>query len=133
MPRLDHKKADSRLTNSCRRSLDLSPDRTSPASYLSGPIWTIDISLAWTANVRCFAMQIVAAWPYRLDPSLLSDTQTIRKLELSLLRYYVITAVKTARRDKLLEFFDVMGPDLSHEPSWGVWWVFIICHTDGNN
>ncbi|KZV36455.1 WD repeat-containing protein 91 [Dorcoceras hygrometricum] len=49
---------------------------------------------------------------------------TISKLDESILRYYIVNALKCARKDKVLEFFGVLGDDLLHrDESWNSWFV----------
>lgn len=48
---------------------------------------------------------------------------TFSKLEASLLRFYVVHALQSNRRDKVVEFFTVHGPDLlqSSQEDWTQW------------
>ncbi|XP_070539797.1 WD repeat-containing protein 91-like [Ptychodera flava] len=48
---------------------------------------------------------------------------TVRRLELSLLRLYVIHAVQNGRNDKVSEFFDKMAAELQMQPEWKEWFV----------
>jgi len=46
------------------------------------------------------------------------------KLEASILRFYVVHALQTNKREKVVEFFDVYGPDLlqsSSQEDWTQW------------
>ncbi|XP_073315252.1 uncharacterized protein [Primulina huaijiensis] len=49
---------------------------------------------------------------------------TISKLDESILRYYIVNALKCARKDKVLDFFGVFGNDLLHrDESWISWFA----------
>ncbi|KAI5400294.1 hypothetical protein KIW84_065266 [Lathyrus oleraceus] len=50
---------------------------------------------------------------------------TFSKLEASLLRFYVVHALQSNRRDKVVEFFTVHGPDLlqSSQEDWTQWFA----------
>ncbi|KAL5069772.1 hypothetical protein RYX36_020659 [Vicia faba] len=50
---------------------------------------------------------------------------TFSKLEASVLRFYVVHALQTNRRDKVVEFFTVHGPDLlqSSQEDWTQWFA----------
>ena len=48
-------------------------------------------------------------------------SNSVRKLEMSLLKYYVINAVQSGRADKVNEFFEKLAPDLQHNPEWKEW------------
>ncbi|KAG5462169.1 MAG: hypothetical protein BJ554DRAFT_5533, partial [Olpidium bornovanus] len=43
---------------------------------------------------------------------------TVKKLEVSLLRYYLVFAAQQRRRDKLMEFFETYGSDLHPAEEW---------------
>lgn len=58
---------------------------------------------------------------------------TFSKLESSLLRFYVVHALQSNRRDKVVEFFSLNGPDLlqSSQEDWTHWFgaflfVFVV-------
>ncbi|RXI08331.1 hypothetical protein DVH24_022475 [Malus domestica] len=47
---------------------------------------------------------------------------TLSKLEVSILRYYVVNAIQSGRRDKVLEFFGMNGNDLlQRSEDWTAW------------
>ncbi|KAL9240502.1 hypothetical protein vseg_014712 [Gypsophila vaccaria] len=49
---------------------------------------------------------------------------TLSKLEVSILRYYVVNAVRSGRNDKVKEFFDTLGDELQHRGSdWTPWFA----------
>jgi WD repeat-containing protein 91 len=48
-------------------------------------------------------------------------SSTIKKLEVSLKRYYLIYATNSGRYDKVKEFFDLLANDLSKDPDWRPW------------
>ncbi|XP_028960038.1 uncharacterized protein [Malus domestica] len=49
---------------------------------------------------------------------------TLSKLEVSILRYYVVNAIQSGRRDKVLEFFGMNGNDLSQRSEdWTAWFA----------
>ncbi|KAJ8752933.1 hypothetical protein K2173_008668 [Erythroxylum novogranatense] len=49
---------------------------------------------------------------------------TLSKLEVSILRYYVVYATQSARRDKVVEFFGLAGNDLlQRDPDWIPWFA----------
>jgi hypothetical protein len=59
---------------------------------------------------------------------------TFSKLEASVLRFYVVHALQFNRRDKVVEFFTVHGPDLlqSSQDDWTQWFgafffLFFFC------
>ncbi|XP_073305948.1 uncharacterized protein [Primulina huaijiensis] len=55
------------------------------------------------------------------DSSLMA---TISKLDESILRYYIVNALKCARKDKVLDFFGVLGNDLLNRgESWISWFA----------
>lgn len=53
---------------------------------------------------------------------------TLSKLEVSILRYYVVSAIQSGRRDKVLEFFGMNGNDLLRRgQDWAAWFgEFVI-------
>lgn len=53
-----------------------------------------------------------------IDPVLFS---TVRKLDLSLKRYYLVHAVSSQNIDKVKEFFEQYGDALSGDPDWKSW------------
>ncbi|CAG8485301.1 2863_t:CDS:10 [Paraglomus brasilianum] len=54
----------------------------------------------------------------RLDGRFLG---AVNKFELCLLRYYLVYAAQQKRKEKILEFFDTAGPELSSNPEWTKW------------
>ncbi|XP_021826917.1 WD repeat-containing protein 91 homolog isoform X1 [Prunus avium] len=49
---------------------------------------------------------------------------TLSKLEVSILRYYVVSAIQSGRRDKVLEFFGMNGNDLLQRgQDWAAWFA----------
>ncbi|CAL9008794.1 unnamed protein product [Prunus brigantina] len=49
---------------------------------------------------------------------------TLSKLEVSILRYYVVSAIQSGRRDKVLEFFGMNGNDLLRRgQDWAAWFA----------
>ena len=47
---------------------------------------------------------------------------TLSKLEISILRYYIVYAVQSRRNDKIIEFFGVHGDDLlQRDQDWMSW------------
>ncbi|MFS8008501.1 hypothetical protein Hanom_Chr14g01273511 [Helianthus anomalus] len=47
---------------------------------------------------------------------------TLSKLEISILRYYIVNCVKLGRNDKIIEFFKVYGDDLMRkDQDWMIW------------
>lgn len=64
-------------------------------------------------------------WTY-LDRRLFSRLEqcyssTIRKLEVSLLRYYLVNAIQNSRQDKVVDFFKEMTAELQNQPEWKDW------------
>lgn len=53
---------------------------------------------------------------------------TFSKLEASVLRFYVVHALQSNRRDKVVEFFTVHGPDLlqSSQEDWTQWFGEVL-------
>lgn len=60
----------------------------------------------------------------RLEQSFL---KTVKKLETDLLRYYLVNALQHARRDKVVEFFELYSTDLANSPDWAGWFGAILC------
>ncbi|XP_075532638.1 WD repeat-containing protein 91 isoform X5 [Dermacentor variabilis] len=60
---------------------------------------------------------------------------TVRKLEMALLRMYVVACVTNSRQDKLTEFFDKMAPELHFQAEWKEWFAlpFLKCVEDNPN
>ncbi|CAG8497631.1 8988_t:CDS:2 [Paraglomus occultum] len=54
----------------------------------------------------------------RLDGRFLG---AVNKFELCLLRYYLVYAAQQKRKEKIMEFFDTAGPELSSNPEWTKW------------
>jgi WD repeat-containing protein 91 len=51
----------------------------------------------------------------------------IRKLETSVLKFYLVNAVSNSKTDKVLEFFSKMATELQGQPEWKDWFgVFIV-------
>uniref|UniRef100_A0A2R5LLM7 WD repeat-containing protein 91 n=1 Tax=Ornithodoros turicata TaxID=34597 RepID=A0A2R5LLM7_9ACAR len=48
---------------------------------------------------------------------------TVRKLEMALLRLYVVTCIANGRQDKVTEFFDKMAPELHGQAEWKEWFA----------
>ena len=46
---------------------------------------------------------------------------SVRKLETSLLKYYVVNAIQNNRSEKVTEFFEKMTPELQHQAEWKDW------------
>lgn len=69
-----------------------------------------DLSELWKLLDDCFFS--------KLDASFLS---TVRKLELSLKRYYLIYAMSQGATDKVIEFFQFSGPSIYNDPEWRLW------------
>lgn len=47
--------------------------------------------------------------------------KSVRKFEVSLLRYYLVYAVQHNRREKVTEFFELLTPELTGNPDWTTW------------
>lgn len=45
----------------------------------------------------------------------------VKKIEHSLLRMYLVNASANSKLDKVLEFFEKMGPELNNQPEWKDW------------
>ena len=58
---------------------------------------------------------------------------SVRKLETSLLKLYVVNAVQTNKADKVTEFFEKMTSELQGQAEWRDWfgtYIYISsCHT----
>lgn len=72
-------------------------------------------------------MSLREAWLH-LDQRIFSRLElafmpTVRKLENSLLKMYVINTVQTNRHDKMTEFFDRLSQDLQNQLEWKEWFV----------
>ncbi|XP_054723207.1 WD repeat-containing protein 91-like [Uloborus diversus] len=89
------------------------PDRI--VEHLSSCIVNLDLTAlreAWAhLDQRFFS---------RLEYSFLG---TARKLEVALLRMYLVTCISSGRQDKLLDFFEKMTPDLQGQPEWKEWFA----------
>ena len=48
-------------------------------------------------------------------------TSSIKKLEVSLFKYYVVNAVQNGKLDKVNEFYEKLAPDLQHQAEWKDW------------
>ncbi len=48
-------------------------------------------------------------------------SSSIRKLEISLFKYYVIYSIQNNKPDKVQEFYEKSAPDLQHQPEWKDW------------
>ena len=48
-------------------------------------------------------------------------TSSIKKLEISLFKYYVVNAIQNNKQDKVHEFFEKFAPDLQHQVEWKDW------------
>lgn len=45
----------------------------------------------------------------------------VKKIEHSLLRMYLVNAIINSKQDKVLEFFEKMGPELQNQQEWKDW------------
>uniref|UniRef100_A0A5B6Z0D6 Uncharacterized protein n=1 Tax=Davidia involucrata TaxID=16924 RepID=A0A5B6Z0D6_DAVIN len=59
---------------------------------------------------------------------------TLSKLEVSILRYYIVHAIRSGRKDKVIEFFGMNGDDLlQRDQNWTSWFggvsslILFIC------
>ncbi|KAI4363670.1 hypothetical protein MLD38_019858 [Melastoma candidum] len=53
---------------------------------------------------------------------------TLSRLETSILRYYIVSAVKSGRRDKVVDFFGTNGNDLMlKDQEWTPWFAMNLC------
>lgn len=52
-----------------------------------------------------------------------SFAPTVRKLEMALLRMYVVSCISNGRQDKLTEFFDKMAAELHGQAEWKEWFA----------
>uniref|UniRef100_A0A0A9XRW3 WD repeat-containing protein 91 n=2 Tax=Lygus hesperus TaxID=30085 RepID=A0A0A9XRW3_LYGHE len=50
-------------------------------------------------------------------------TQGLRKLEVSLLKFYLVMAVSNNRPEKVSEFFQKLTPELQNQPEWKDWFM----------
>ena len=51
----------------------------------------------------------------------------IRKLEISVLKFYLVNAVASSKNEKVLEFFIKMATELQGQPEWKDWFgVYIL-------
>ena len=48
-------------------------------------------------------------------------TSSIKKLEVSLFKYYVVNAVQNGKLDKVNEFYEKLAPDLQYQAEWKDW------------
>lgn len=46
---------------------------------------------------------------------------SVRKLEVGLLKLYIINAAQTNKPDKVVEFFEKMTPELQNQPEFREW------------
>ncbi|KAK3094729.1 hypothetical protein FSP39_005505 [Pinctada imbricata] len=49
---------------------------------------------------------------------------SVRKLEIGLLKYYVVNATQNNRQDRVLDFFDKMTPELQHQSEFKDWFAY---------
>jgi len=71
--------------------------------------------------------ELESLWGYlqkRFFSGLDTDQKGIlKKLHLSIQRYYLIYAIKNDRKDKTMEFFAKYGEQLCNKPEWKIWFV----------
>ena len=68
-------------------------------------------------------------WAF-LDQRLFSHLEllyasAVRKLEISVLKMYLVNAIQSNKQDKVTEFFEKMVPELQTQPEWKEW--FGVC------
>ncbi|ALC46451.1 CG6005 [Drosophila busckii] len=51
----------------------------------------------------------------------------VKKLENSLLKYYLVTAYSSNKSDKIAEFFNKLGGELQQQSEWKDWFYFSFC------
>ncbi|GAA5810781.1 hypothetical protein MFLAVUS_004208 [Mucor flavus] len=59
--------------------------------------------------------------------------RTIKKFELCLLRHYLIHAMQHKKREKVIEFFDIYGPELHGKPEWSQWFALPYIKNPSND
>ncbi|KAI9361489.1 WD40-repeat-containing domain protein [Pilaira anomala] len=59
--------------------------------------------------------------------------RTIKKFELCLLRHYLIHAMQHKKREKVIEFFDLYGPELHGKPEWSQWFALPYIKNPSND
>ena len=55
----------------------------------------------------------------------------VKKLENALLKRYVMNVIQNGKQEKLMEFFEKMGPELQGQTEWKDWFgmcSFALCH-----
>ncbi|XP_038071030.1 WD repeat-containing protein 91-like [Patiria miniata] len=52
-----------------------------------------------------------------------SQMTNVRKLEVSILRLYIVNASQNNRSDKVSEFFEKMGSEIQNQPEWKEWFA----------
>ena len=55
--------------------------------------------------------------------------KSVKKFELSLLRYYLVYAIQHNRRDKVTEFFELLTPELTGNSDWTLWFCMSTTST----
>ncbi|GES84047.1 WD repeat-containing protein 91 isoform X2 [Rhizophagus clarus] len=47
--------------------------------------------------------------------------ESVKKFEISLIRYYLVHATQQKRKEKIFEFFETFGAELNGDPEWSKW------------
>ncbi|KAH8382291.1 hypothetical protein KR009_002694 [Drosophila setifemur] len=82
--------------------------------------------------VQTFDLQALRSLWLHLDNNLFSKLEhtyavAVKKLENSLLKYYLVTAYSNNRSDKVSEFFNKMAGELQQHSEWKDWFYFPFC------
>ncbi|KAH8263983.1 hypothetical protein KR038_000076 [Drosophila bunnanda] len=82
--------------------------------------------------IQSYDLQALRSLWLHLDHNLFSKLEhtyavAVKKLENSLLKYYLVTAYSNNRADKVSEFFNKMAGELQQQSEWKDWFYFPFC------
>ncbi|EDV30318.2 uncharacterized protein Dana_GF23007, partial [Drosophila ananassae] len=82
--------------------------------------------------IQAYDLQALRSLWLHLDNNLFSKLEhtyavAVKKLENSLLKYYLVTAYSNNRHDKVSEFFTKMAGELQQHSEWKDWFYFPFC------
>ncbi|XP_022097749.1 WD repeat-containing protein 91-like isoform X2 [Acanthaster planci] len=83
--------------------------------HLLNSIWNYDLA-ALRSYMEHLDRRIFSHLEYH-------QMSNVRKLEVSILRLYIVNASQNNRSDKVIEFFEKMGSDIQNQPEWKEWFA----------
>ncbi|EDW81435.1 uncharacterized protein Dwil_GK12064 [Drosophila willistoni] len=86
----------------------------------------------FTLAIQSYDLQALRSLWIHLDNNLFSKlehtyAQAVKKLENSLLKYYLVTAYSNNKLDKISEFFTKLAGELQQQSEWKDWFYFPFC------